>query len=221
MRTISWIQVTGLGIWARKCQRKPQLHAQGFLSLSAVIPTCGFVLLQDLEDWSAQRNVYPSVPLRGTRGSPAHGWRARCGDGLSVLDRAMWLRQVTADPHLQGGPEVSVGSWRWQAQPSFPSDPYCSVLSSSWPLTRCLDDYESFPSLLFPALLNFWLSREGPMRVFIFRFVPRVLVCFSHGANASTGTWYMVDAQEIRVLLCFFPACPFSAPSSCPPMRRN
>ena len=39
-----------------------------------------------------------------------------------------------------------------------------------------------------------------------FPFVPRVLCC-SHGANASTGAWHIADAQEIRVLLSFFPAC--------------
>lgn len=107
METISLVQVTGLGIWARKCKCEPQRCAPGFLSLSALIPTCGFVLLQDLEDWFAQRNVHPGVPLRGPRGSPAHGWCAGCGDGLSVLNGAVWVRQVKADPHLQGGPEVS------------------------------------------------------------------------------------------------------------------
>lgn len=65
------------------------------------------VLLQDLEDRFAQRHVYPGVPLCGARGSPAHGRRAGCGDGFSVLDRTVRLRQIETDPHLQGRPEVS------------------------------------------------------------------------------------------------------------------
>ena len=33
------------------------------------------------------------------------------------------------------------------------------------------------------------------MLVFIFHFVPHVLLCLSHGADASTGAWHIVDAQ--------------------------
>lgn len=156
METISLVQVTGLGIWARKYKCEPQRCAPGFLSLSALIPTCGFVLLQDLEDWFAQRNVHPGVPLCGLRGSPAHGWCAGCGDGLSVLNGAVWVRQVEADPHLQGGPEVSgllgaagagLPHIRWG--PVSHLVPYFTVLLFLLPLTCFLEDYVCLP-LAFP-----------------------------------------------------------------------
>lgn len=140
----------------------------------------------------------PSVPVRGTRGSPAHGRRAGCGDGLSVLDRAVWFGQVAADPHLQGGPEVSVGSWRWQAQgPLSHLIPYCSVLLSSCPLTRCLDDYESFPPLLFPAfsLAKILTFRRGSHARLCFPFCPMCTPVPLSRADASTGAWHIVDAQ--------------------------
>lgn len=65
---------------------------------------------QDLEDRPAQRDVRPGVRVGGARRSPAPGRRASRGDGLAVPDRTLRLRQVQADPRLQGGPEVSGGS---------------------------------------------------------------------------------------------------------------
>lgn len=61
-----------------------------------------------MEDGFAQGDVHAGRHLCGAWGGSSHGSRASHRHGLPVLDRALWLRESQADPHLQDWPKVSV-----------------------------------------------------------------------------------------------------------------
>lgn len=64
--------------------------------------------LQDVEDRFAKGNVHAGCHLCGTWRGSSYGSGASHRDGLSVPDRAVWLRKSQADPYLQNRPKVSI-----------------------------------------------------------------------------------------------------------------
>lgn len=163
--------------------------------------------------------MYLGVPLRGARGSPAHGRRTSHHDGFPVLNRTMRLRQVETDPHLQDRPEVSVSSPGWQArswsllQGHIRQPCTCFHRGLLRPLSLFL-----FPT--FPKVLVFSCS---PLLFFIFSFAPTYMsVLLARSKHKHWGPAHSRRSVNMSplsgFLLCL---CPSTAPCSFPPLRRN
>lgn len=61
-----------------------------------------------MEDRFAKGHVHAGCCLCGAWRGSSYGSCASHCDGLSVPDRAMWIRKSQTDPHLQNWPKVSI-----------------------------------------------------------------------------------------------------------------